>query len=110
MAERTAAIAWSVLTLIDEPIFLWNVFPLHPHVHGDPFSNRTHNGREGRVGEDFLANLLEMLKPRRMIAIGNDAARVALHVASSQDVLAVRHPSYGGQSQFLSQVKAAYGV
>ena len=110
MAERTAAIVWSVLALIDRPVFLWNVFPLHPHDHGDPFSNRAHNGREAQAGEALLADLLKMLKPPRIVAIGNDAARVALRVASSQKVCPVRHPSYGGQRQFVSEVRSSYGV
>ena len=38
VAERTAAIVWSVLTRIGEPAVLWNIFPLHPHEADDPFS------------------------------------------------------------------------
>ncbi len=110
VGERTAAVIWSVLTLIDTPIVLWNVFPLHPHESGVPFSNRTHNSREGRAGEDFLAALLIMLKPKRLVAIGNDAARVALRNAGSREVFNVRHPSYGGQTEFLQQVRSLYGV
>lgn len=110
VGERTAAVIWSVLTLIKAPIVLWNVFPLHPHESGDPFSNRAHNSREGKVGEDFLAALLIMLKPKRLVAIGNDAARVALRIAGSHEVFNVRHPSYGGQTEFLQQVRSLYGI
>ena len=31
LAERTAAVIWSVLSRVEASIFLWNVFPLHPH-------------------------------------------------------------------------------
>lgn len=41
--ERTAAVIWSVLSKISSPVFLWNVFPLHPYEAGSPFSNRAHN-------------------------------------------------------------------
>jgi hypothetical protein len=99
-----------VLALIEEPVFLWNVFPLHPHERGDPFSNRTHSRIEGKVGEEFLAELLRMLRPRKVVAIGNDAKDVAMRVANLRDVLGVRHPSYGGQAKFLRQLKSAYGV
>ena len=37
-AERTATVVWRVLSRIALPVFLWNVFPLHPHEPGNPFS------------------------------------------------------------------------
>ena len=110
VCERTAAVIWRVLTLIKTPIVLWNVFPLHPHESGDPFSNRAHNSREGKAGEDFLAALLRMLKPKRLVAIGNDATRVALRIADSCEVFNVRHPSYGGQTEFLQQIISLYDI
>ncbi|WP_439952990.1 hypothetical protein, partial [Escherichia coli] len=30
MTERTATVIWQVLRDLRRPIFLWNVFPLHP--------------------------------------------------------------------------------
>src|ERR1700683_3948629 len=98
VAERTAAVIWDVLSGIDAPIFLWNVFPLHPHDSDDPFSNRSHNSRERRAGEELLFELIRFLKPRRLIAIGNDAAQTASRLTDAHEVLQVRHPSYGGQS------------
>lgn len=110
IGERTAAVIWSVLALIKPSIVLWNVFPLHPHERGNPFSNRAHNSQEGKIGEEFLAELLLMLKPKRLVAIGNDAARVALRIAGAQEVFKVRHPSYGGQTKFVQQVRLLYGI
>src|SRR6266550_2331170 len=46
VAERTAAVIWSILEEITVPIFLWNVFPLHPHQPDNPFTNRSHNATE----------------------------------------------------------------
>jgi|SRR6266853_4442457 len=60
---------------IDSPIFLWNVFPLHPRESGEPFSNRSHNAAERHIGEELLAELIRLVRPRRLFAIGNDAAR-----------------------------------
>jgi hypothetical protein len=106
--ERTAAVIWSVLASITSPVFLWNVFPLHPHDAGDPFSNRAHNIKERMAGEDLLGLLIEFLKPRRIIAIGNDAEKAARKIGGSLDVIKVRHPSYGGQSDFIGQMRVAY--
>lgn len=110
IAERTAAVIWNVLAQIDAPIFLWNVFPLHPHESEDPFSNRSHNSRERRAGEELLFQLILLLKPRRLIAIGNDAAKTADRIADHHEVVQLRHPSYGGQTKFLNQVRDLYNL
>ena len=108
VAERTAAIVWNVLSKIEAPVFLWNVFPLHPHELGTPFSNRSHNSHERRVGKEILYELIHFLKPRRLIAIGNDAAQTACHLVGKRHVVQVRHPSYGGQRQFFAQMRELY--
>lgn len=109
VAERTAAVIWGMLEHIDARIFLWNVFPLHPHESGDPFTNRQHNAHERRAGEELLKLLIVMLKPSRIVAIGNDAAAAAQRIADTVPVICVRHPSYGGQTQFQSQISQLYG-
>jgi hypothetical protein len=108
LAERTAAVIWSVLHEINKPVFLWNVFPLHPHEPREPFTNRPHNRRERMAGEDILASLIFLLSPKRIVAIGNDAARCAHRVAPHTAVIQVRHPSYGGQTEFLSEIRSTY--
>src|SRR5712675_1476075 len=42
VAERTAAVIWSMLGSVTASVFLWNVFPLHPHQSANPFTNRSH--------------------------------------------------------------------
>jgi len=99
-----------MLALVPAPIFLWNVFPLHPHETGDPFSNRSHKPHERAVGQELLEELIAMLRPRRLVAIGNDAAKTASRVAGAADVVQVRHPSYGGQRDFVRQVQCLYAL
>lgn len=108
--ERTAAVIWSVLSLVSSPVFLWNVFPLHPYEAGDPFSNRAHNVKERIAGEELLALLIEFLKPKRIIAIGNDAEKTACKISDNLEVIKVRHPSYGGQTDFLKQTHQIYSI
>jgi len=109
VSERTAAVIWNMLEPIDARIFLWNVFPLHPHEVGEPFSNRQHNARERRAGEELLQQLIVLLRPARIVAIGNDAAAAANRITGSVPVIGVRHPSYGGQTQFQAQIAELYG-
>ena len=108
--ERTAAVIWEVLAHISLPVFLWNVFPLHPYESGDPFSNRTHNAKERIAGEELLAMLIEYLQPKRLIAVGNDAEKAAAKHSDRCKVFKVRHPSYGGQNIFLDQIHSLYNI
>jgi uracil-DNA glycosylase len=109
LPERTADSIWGILNKIAAPIFLWNVFPLHPYEPGNPFSNRQHNAKERRAGVELLEQLLILLKPERIIAIGNDAAKVVSQM-QTESPIKVRHPSYGGQAQFLAQMRALYSL
>ena len=108
VAEQTAAVVWRVLLRIKAPIFLWNVFPLHPHEPGNPFSNRCHNVRERRAGEELLSELILLLKPCRLVAIGNDAAQSARRLYGKSKVIQIRHPSHGGKAQFSFQMSELY--
>jgi hypothetical protein len=110
VSERTAAVIWNVLDQIYVPVFLWNVFPLHPHEPDDPFSNRSHNARERIAGEEILSQLIVLLRPRRLIAIGNNAASTASRLSNNMVVTQVRHPSYGGQTEFLEQTRELYDL
>lgn len=110
VAERTAAVIWSMLMPVTSHVFLWNVFPFHPHEPDDPFTNRSHCSIERDMGETILAELILILRPRRLVCIGNDAAKSASRVAGITEVAQVRHPSYGGQNDFIRQIECLYNV
>ena len=108
VAERTAAVVWRALSRLDEPVFLWNVFPLHPFVYNEPMSNRPHTQAEEEIARPLLVRALEMVQPRRILAIGRDAEASLrrLNVSSYH----VRHPSYGGQTAFMAGIASIYGL
>jgi len=108
VAERTAAIVWRVITQIGRPVMLWNVFPFHPHEPDDPLSNRCHTRAERETCKPLLMELLEMVQPRQLIAIGRDAQLALAELGLS--AAAVRHPSYGGQAEFIAGLFRHYGV
>ena len=110
VAERTAAVIWDMLAQINACIFLWNVFPLHPHDPLEPFSNRSHNAHERRAGEDLLCDLIKLIEPRRLVTIGNDASNAARRVFDCANIVQVRHPSYGGQAKFISAIQEIYAL
>jgi hypothetical protein len=108
VAERTAAIVWRVLSRIGIPTVLWNVFPLHPHEPDDPLSNRCHTRAEREATWPLLLALIKMIRPRRLIAIGRDAALALERI--DLPIHIVRHPSYGGQAEFVAGICGVYGI
>ncbi len=106
MAERTAATVWEMLNRVREPVFLWNLFPFHPHEPAEPFSNRAHTADERRLGEEFLSLLLGIVRPSCIVAIGGDASRRLAQMSIRHE--SVRHPSYGGRSEFCEGIRRLY--
>ncbi len=108
VGERTANTIWRMLVRIGEPVFLWNVFPLHPHEPDDPMTNRCHTAKERGVSSWFLHTLIDLLSPQKVFAIGGDAHRAINGMGF--DSIHVRHPSYGGQNVFIRQIEEAYDL
>ena len=98
VAERTASVVWDLIRQMDKPVFTWNVFPLHPHPAGDQMGNRCHTVAERTLTAPVLRALIDLLKPTRVVAIGNDAS-VGLR-SLGIPCAKVRHPSYGGITDF----------
>ena len=108
--ERTAGMVWDLLEQISEHVFLWNVFPLHPYPEGCTFKNRAHSAVERKAGGELLLMLVALLRPRRVVAIGNDAAKVLNGFSSRFAIHHVRHPSYGGEKIFREQMALLYDL
>ncbi len=107
VSERTAGVVWGVMQTLDVPVFTWNVFPLHPHERGSPLTNRCHTRIEREAGKPLLTALIDLLRPSKIVAIGNDAAG-GLHDLGF-NCLRVRHPSYGGVADFQRGMRSIYG-
>jgi hypothetical protein len=105
-SEITAGIVWSKLLAINELVFLWNIFPLHPHRPGATLSNRRHGRQEREHCRQFLDAILSMLTPATIVAIGIEA-QVALGDYGCK-FYPVRHPAYGGKSDFVRGIDAVY--
>jgi uracil-DNA glycosylase len=104
--ERSATIVWESIRAMGEPVFLWNVFPFHPHFPDNQLSNRPHTTEEAQLCRPFLTWLIERLRPREILAIGQHAHRALAQVGV--EVVHVRHPSYGGQREFRESVAEHY--
>jgi uracil-DNA glycosylase len=91
-AESTATIVHGVLAELglEEHVLLWNVVPTHPHVAGEPHSNRRPTREEIAAARPFLDALA---RGRRVVPVGR-LAQAALGGRY------VRHPSHGGSARF----------
>jgi hypothetical protein len=107
VAERTAAEIWAVLSRLERPPLLWNVFPFHPHELNDPMTNRRFTARELAEVTGLNQTLIKWLGIKRIICIGQDATTYATTFGVEVDC--VRHPSYGGVTDFRGGMRRIYG-
>lgn len=108
VAERTAAEIWRALHTIPRQPLLWNVFPYHPHESENPLSNRRFSMRELAAVEELNALLIRELGVKRIVSIGQDAAFYAKRFGVNVET--VRHPSYGGVTDFRRGIAQVYGL
>ena len=91
-AEATATIVRRTLAQLglEQETLCWNVVPTHPHLPGQPASNRRPSRAEIDASRGFLE---ELARDRRVIAVGRLAER-------ELGAPGVRHPSHGGAEAF----------
>lgn len=106
--ERTANMVWEVIETLDQPVFLWNIFPFHPHENGKPFTNRCHRSEERRATSHIIRSLISIIRPRTLVAIGNDASNGLTELGFYPDK--VRHPSYGGKKDFVDGIAKLHKI
>ena len=97
--EASATMVWATIRHIEPLPLLWNAFPYHPHVEGNPFSNRMPTAAELAIGERFIEWLLRLFPIARVAAIGNAASSSLTRLGVEH--VKVRHPSQGGKRKFV---------
>ena len=100
-SEPSATTVWRVLHLlgIETTTILWNAVQLHPHQPNNTQTNRTPNRDEVALGIPALLRLRAAFPQAKWLAIGK-TAEAALNRASVSVEMSVRHPSFGGTSEF----------
>ncbi len=97
-SEYTAKIYWRVLGPYFPKFFTWNSVPFHPYKPDKPMSIRNPGNREVMVYTETLKQIVDALKPEKVLSIG----RKAEYAFSKIDVPCtyIRHPSQGGAKIF----------
>jgi uracil-DNA glycosylase len=83
------------------------VFPFHPHKPTNITSNRAPSRAEVVLGRPFLDLILELLSPTTIVAVGGTAQRAFARLFPNVETITVRHPSYGGKSDYITGVSRA---
>lgn len=101
-SENTANFMWDFLS--DKPIIplLWNSFPFHPHHKNAPKTNRAPTADEIIIGQKYLLGLYEIFTPQAIASIGRKGEKALQIAFPNETILYIRHPSYGGKSDFLA--------
>jgi uracil-DNA glycosylase len=97
--EASATMVWATIARIEPRPLLWNAFPFHPFVKGNPHSNRMPTAGELLLGAPFLEWLMRLFPIARVVAIGNLAERSLTRLGIGHQK--VRHPSQGGKRKFI---------
>jgi hypothetical protein len=80
---------------------LWNTVPTHPHLDGQPLSNRRPTRAEVVAGLPYVERLIEIVRPRLLVGVG----RIAAETLGSRAVY-VRHPAQSGATAFRAGMRA----
>lgn len=105
--EQSASILWSILPELGIVPLVWGAYPLHPHQPGKALTNRTPRATEVPVGEPFVRDLLNILAPTKIIAVGN--VGYGLLTTMGISCVKIRHPANGGKNDFVAGLRAAVG-
>jgi uracil-DNA glycosylase len=106
-SEPSGTIVHRVLEELDAErrVILWNTVPAHPRQPANPHSNRRPTAAEIAAGVPFVDRLLELVRPRTVLAVG----RVAEAVLGDRGRY-VRHPANGGGAAFAAGMRAIVGA
>jgi len=102
-SEPSGTIVHRVLAELgaEHRVILWNTVPTHPHRPGEPLSNRRPTTAEVEAGAPLAMRLVELVRPRTVVAVG----RIAESVLPAGTAY-VRHPANAGGPAFREGMRA----
>jgi hypothetical protein len=80
---------------VERRVVLWNTVPTHPHLPGQPLSNRRPTRPEVAAGLAYAQRLIDILRPRLVVGVGRIAADTV-----GNGAVYVRHPAQSGATAF----------
>jgi len=105
--ESTATIFWKLLRDYHPQFFAWNCIPFHPYQSDKLLSNRTPTNKEITTYLVLLSELVLLMRPRQIVAVGRSAERALEKI--DIPLTYVRHPSRGGANKFKAGMENIFG-
>jgi uracil-DNA glycosylase len=103
--SNSAGIFWSTMLPFHPRFIVWNCVPLHPYKTGYILSVRTPTAREVIKYSNILFEIVSILKPKKIVAVGRKAQFSLDSLGFPCDY--VRHPSQGGANRFKRGIECA---
>mgnify|MGYP003635975488 CR=1 FL=1 len=100
-SENTATIVWEYLSKKNDTPLFWNSFPFHPHPKDNENKNRAPTSGEVELGINHLKRLHSIYKPEVVAGIGGKGVECAKKAFPKENIVYIRHPSFGGKSEFI---------
>lgn len=107
-SENTASIVWQYLCKQTTAPLFWNAFPFHPHPLRLQRKNRAPNRAEINEGGFFLQEIIEHYQPVRIAGLGRKGVDAVQKVLGISAVEYIRHPSYGGKTEFIAGMERLF--
>ncbi len=104
--EITATKVWNQLEGKSSVPAFWNTFPFHPYQPGDPTRNRMPSREETAIGITYLDEVIQILKPHTIVAVGSISATLLQNRYPSTKFRTFSHPSMRGYPGFVSGFSA----
>lgn len=96
--SNSARLFWSTMLPYYPRFMVWNCVPFHPYKTGSILTVRTPTASEVLRYSRILSEIILLLKPEKIIAVGRKAQFSLNHLGAACDY--VRHPSQGGATKF----------
>jgi len=107
--EASSRVVWNALADWRGPLPIsWPVYPHHPHLPGDPSSNRPPRPAEVRDGAVVALELIRAIGVETVVAVGRKAEGAL--AANGVSAIAIRHPAQGGATTFTRQLAGLNGA
>ena len=100
-SENTATIVWEYLSKKSTTPLFWNSFPFHPYPLGDENKNRAPTSKEIEIGISYLKTIKTIYEPDVIAGIGWKGVECAKAAFPDENIVYIRHPSYGGKPAFI---------
>ncbi|MBK8028307.1 MAG: uracil-DNA glycosylase [Chloroflexi bacterium] len=106
--EQSSTAVWGTLAALRQTPLIWAAYPYHPHLLGEPLTNRKPRRPETDLGLPLLRGLIALYPVTTFIAVGNVGEEALKRLGIT--AVKVRHPAQGGKNDFVRGLTEAFAA